>query len=172
MTLAEEAAQRIVQLTREAELDARTHRATHELAGLRVECAGPMPRKADEAAWHTGACSELAGRRELAIASYEWLRAHRGQSRLAIPATLRAANLYARSGRLDEAASMLEDYALRYAGEKNAPDALADAVAYRAVLGHEARQYHDEWDFGRFFGHRDGNAARLLRERRIAMCGI
>ncbi len=43
--------------------------------------------------------------------------------------------LFGQVGRFEDAAKMLEKYVARYGGEKNAPDAMSDAILYRKGIG-------------------------------------
>src|SRR5262249_52023710 len=52
----------------------------------------------------------------------------------------------------DRAAAKLEEYAQKFAGEKDAYDALSDAIYYRAALGDGQKQIEDTRMFQRNYG--------------------
>lgn len=186
VTLAEEAAFRIERLERDARIEASIYYETSSVGGMHVECpnapvsewAKPgagvkrVAQDPDELAYQTAACEEIGGRVEEAISTYEKLRAYAPRRIFAVRATVRLGGLYARVGRLGDSAARLEEYAARYAGEKDATDALADAVAYRAARGEETRRRENEQTFVRVFARnaRVESVARFLEERRLLQC--
>ncbi len=182
MSLVEEAGWRRALLARTANAERDAFLQTGVLDGMPIDCPGlavlardadvRIPaRDGDELVFQTAACAELTGRSRDAIARYEMLRTLYPRSQLVLPATLRVANLYARIGTLDGAAARLEDYARKFAGEKNAPDALADAAAYRAMLADDPARRDDETIFDRDFGRKErAGVLGNLRERRLLAC--
>ena len=85
-------------------------------------------------------------------------------SKHAAAATRQTAELYERIAMYDRAADKLEDYARRFAGEKDAADLLADAIRLRQALGDRAKQIEDTKEWIRTFGvkHKaEGAAAKL-----------
>ena len=87
------------------------------------------PLDPDEVQFQIAACAEIGGHLEAAISAYEKLRATDPRSKLVLFATAHLGILYALKGRLGRAATCLEEYAARYAGERNAKDALDSRFA-------------------------------------------
>jgi tetratricopeptide (TPR) repeat protein len=90
---------------------------------------GGHPLDPDEVQFQIAACAEIGGHLEAAISAYEKLRATDPRSKLVLFATAHLGILYALKGRLGRAATCLEEYAARYAGERNAKDALDSRFA-------------------------------------------
>ncbi len=86
-------------------------------------------------------------------------------SKLASRALVRIAEIAEATGRFDEAATRLEAYARKYAGEKDASDALANAFGYRVMLEDNAKAIDDASYYVRTFGvkRRTEAAAMMLR---------
>src|SRR5262249_4692565 len=59
----------------------------------------------------------------------------------------------------DRASDKLEEYATKYAGEKDAHDALNDAVLYRKGLGDDQKAIKDTKDFVKTFGTKNAQDA-------------
>ena len=99
----------------------------------------PTARYADELLYNAGVCHARDGAARSAIAAHELLIATFPKSSLARRARVRTANAYAGIAEYERAAAAYEIYAARFAGEKDAADALATATYYRRALGHDLR---------------------------------
>ncbi len=99
--------------------------------------ASDTPR-ADELIYNAGVCFETAHLPGLALTAFERLITRHPRSRLAARALLRAANTYRVLIRYDEAAARYEQYARKYGGEHDAPDALLEALTLRKGMGEDA----------------------------------
>jgi len=74
------------------------------------------------------------------------------KSKLTARSIARLGNVYAQTAFFREAAEKLEEYAAKYAGEKDAYDALSDAVGFRKGIGDDAQAIADTQTFVRKFG--------------------
>lgn len=101
-----------------------------------------------------------------ALQSLELLLRTTPKSRLVPRALASSANLYARIAQFEKAAERLERYAKSYAAEKDAPQALSDAITYRRALGDHARTIELTKYFVRMFG------AKRRSEAADAMVGL
>src|SRR5690606_21924375 len=72
---------------------------------------------------------------DASIHAFTRLRRQFPTSKLVPRALARLGRIYSGAAQLDKAAAVLEEYARRYAGEKDAADALRDAIYYRKALG-------------------------------------
>jgi len=74
------------------------------------------------------------------------------RSKVAAKAIRESGAMYEQIAMYDRAAERLEDYAKRYAGERDAGDALAEAIRLRAALGDAVKQIEDTKLWIRTFG--------------------
>ena len=111
----------------------------------------PTASDADELAFNAGVCFEQGRSPDAATAAFRTLSAGFPRSRLAAKAMQHAARLASQVGKLDEAASWLETYATRFAGERDASEAIRDAIYYRHALGDDAKLIEDVKLFVRTF---------------------
>ncbi len=117
---------------------------------------------ADEAEFNAGVCFEQGRSPDAATAAFRTVIARFPRSRLAAKAMVRAARVAAQVGKLDEAASWLETYATKYAGEADARMASSDASYLRQALGEDAKVIEDVRQFSRNFSLRDQDTAAAL----------
>ena len=129
--LARQAPIRIRQLRREAGYpDERVDCA--QVSGVQnVDLANP---DADLVLFQAAVCAERADDLRSAAESYERVLAI-SRSKLEPRAMGRVGKIYARLERLGEAVDRLASYASRFAGERDARDAAADAIIFGAALG-------------------------------------
>jgi tetratricopeptide (TPR) repeat protein len=117
----------------------------------------------DEVLYNAGVCFEEARSVGQAVAMYSQLRQRYPSSRLSQKALVREANLHAATARFEEAAELFESYAKRYGGEKDAPNALSNAIVYRRALGHYRKAVADvELYLRRYKRRRKREAAAVL----------
>jgi tetratricopeptide (TPR) repeat protein len=88
------------------------------------------------------------------IEAFKLLRRYYPNSKLAIRALAWLGKTYGDLALYDKAAEALEEYATRYAGEKDAYDALSDAVYYRKALGDRTKAIADTKMFIKLYGAR------------------
>jgi hypothetical protein len=137
-----EAIRRVAELRREGARDD---------DGSTIGCAVPGAPESGTASYCTAVLLERANREDDAIAAYEAVRRAFPRGPDARRATRRVGRLYAREGRLALAADRLEDYADRYAAERDSVEALEDAIAFRAALGDDTRRAADSRMFFRMY---------------------
>lgn len=99
------------------------------------QAAAATPDDGDEALFDAGVCFEHAASVAAAVERYQQLGARYPRSKLAGRALARTGALLARVASYELAATALETYATRFAGERDAADALADAIFYRRATG-------------------------------------
>jgi TolA-binding protein len=95
---------------------------------------------ADELIYNAAVCFEEGASVGVAITLHKQITKTWPRSKLVPRAQGRLGKLYERAGQLAQAADALEVYATRYAAEKDAPDALGEAVWLRKALGDDAKQ--------------------------------
>jgi tetratricopeptide (TPR) repeat protein len=124
----------------------------------------PTAADGDAALYNAAVCFEEAKSIGAALMLYTKLISTYPRSRIAARAIARSAQAYARIAYYDRAAERLEEYARKYTGEKDAHDALSDAIYYRRALGDRAKVIADTDFFIRTFGARkpaEATAAKL-----------
>jgi tetratricopeptide (TPR) repeat protein len=89
----------------------------------------------DEVLYNAGVCFSEGKALGAALQAFELIKRNFPRSKIAPRALARSAMLYGDIAQFDRAAEQLEEYAMKYAGEKDAYDALSDAVLYRRLLG-------------------------------------
>jgi tetratricopeptide (TPR) repeat protein len=87
-----------------------------------------------------------------AIDAYVLLRKQYPKSKLAARTLARLGKLYGDVAMFAEAVVLLEEYAKKYAGEKDAYDAMSDAIFYRKALGDRDKAIEDTKYFIKTFG--------------------
>ncbi|MBZ0233220.1 MAG: hypothetical protein K8M05_12895, partial [Deltaproteobacteria bacterium] len=99
------------------------------------------------ALYNAGVCFEHARSVTAAVAMYRQLEAELPRDPLVQRAHARRAQLYLAIAWYAEAAKELEAYATKWAGERDASDALENAVRLRAALGDDdaARRNAERW---------------------------
>lgn len=103
---------------------------------LTIDRQFPNAKGGDEVLYNAGVCFEDGKSVGHAIKTFGKLLARFPTSRLAPRARVRIGNAAASIANFERAAQAYEGYVRRHAGEKDAPDALADAITYRKALGH------------------------------------
>ncbi len=133
-----------------------------------VQCGGAYtdlfnfdPKAAGAEGWlyNAGVCFQEGRSFGAAIPMYERLDKDFPSSRLRSKAIARLANLYDRLAMFPQAAVLLERYAKQYAGEKDAKDALSEAVAIRKAYGDDAKTIEDTRYFLKLYGAKDPKTA-------------
>ncbi|HEY5925624.1 MAG TPA: hypothetical protein VIV11_28255, partial [Kofleriaceae bacterium] len=138
-------------------------RAAHEskeldqyaLAGaayLAIYNANPEATDNDEVLYNAGVCFEDGRSIGVAIQMYSLLKKYYPNSKITARATARLGKAFGDIAFYDRAAEELEKYAAKYAGEKDAHDAMSDAVFYRKGLGDDAKAIEDTKYYIRTFG--------------------
>jgi tetratricopeptide (TPR) repeat protein len=107
-------------------------------AYLAVHNQFPGP-DSDDILYNAGICFREGKAIGLALQVYDLLLRDHPRSRLAMKALAATGSLYAQIAQFDQAAERLEDYARKYAGERDALTALSDATWYRRGLGDRTR---------------------------------
>ena len=105
-----------------------------------------------DAAMESATCFDNDGQLAAALQSYDFVLRQFPRSKEIVRATRRSGEIYAQLAQYDQAAKRFEDYAERFAGEKDAFDALQDAIRFRAALGDRARWIEDTKFFIRLYG--------------------
>ena len=95
----------------------------------------PEAANADEMLFASGVCYEEGKSIGAALTSFRLLRKFFPDSSYSKLATYRLGDNFARVGYYKRAAEKYEEYARRWAGQKDAYDALSDAVFYRKGIG-------------------------------------
>ena len=126
----------------------------------------PTAADADRQLYDAGVMFSEGAAISAAIQTFALLRKSFPKSRYAPHALARTGQLYARVMMLDKAADALEEYASKYAGEKDAYYALSDAVYYRRALGDDERVIQQTKFFVKMFG------AKKLNEAAAAMFAL
>jgi outer membrane protein assembly factor BamD (BamD/ComL family) len=114
--------------------------------------ADPTAANADELVYNAGVAFEQEHSVAAAIQAFALLEKSFPNSKLTARAIARAGVLYANIAMYDRAAEKLELYAHRYAGEKDARDAMSDAVYYRKAIDDRAKAIEDTKYLVRTFG--------------------
>ena len=123
------------------------------LAFLEIYNRDPVgPKDNDEVLYAAGTCFEEARSIDAAIQVYEKLEKYYPASKLAARAVARLGKAYGDIAFYADAADKLEQYAKKYAGEKDAYDAMNDAVLYRKGIGDDTKAIEDTKYFVRTFG--------------------
>lgn len=159
------------QLQKQGEELEQRARAKRDIA-LYVECAGkwvaaynldPLADDGDKSLYNAGVCYELGKSIGAAKGMYLLLQQHFPKSDLAAKSIARLGNAYATIAFYKEAAEKLEEYATRYAGEKDAFPALSDAVQFRKGIGDDTRALADTQQFVKLYGKtRQAEAATAM----------
>ena len=121
-------------------------------AYLDVYTQDPAAPDGDELLYNAAACFDEGKSIGAAIQTLDLMRRSTPRSRLLPRAITRLANLHARIASYADAAALYEEYATKYAGEKDAVQALSEAVYLRAALGDDTKLVSDVQFFIRTFG--------------------
>ncbi len=128
--------------------------------------ADPSSTQGDELLYNAGVMYESGLAHGAAINTYLQLQKHYPNSKLVPRMMSRLSKIYARLAMYDKAADMLERYAMRYGGERDAYQAMSDAVYYRKGMGDRAKAIADTNFFVKNFG------TRMPREAADAMWSL
>jgi len=136
---------------------------------LYVECgqkyldiynSNPEATDNDEVLYNAGVCFEEGRSIGVAIQMYNLLKKYYPNSKITARATARLGKAFGDIAFYDRAADELEAYAKKYAGEKDAHDAMSDAVFYRKGIGDDAKAIEDTKYYIKTFGKKmPGEAA-------------
>jgi tetratricopeptide (TPR) repeat protein len=119
----------------------------------------PAAPSNDEVLYNAGICFEQGHSVGAAMTSYQLLIRYYPHSKLGAKARWQSAQAFLRIARFGEAAARFEEYAKMYAGEKNARDAIENAIMLRAAIGDSAKRIEDTKYFVRTFGMKAPQAA-------------
>ncbi|MBA3457014.1 MAG: hypothetical protein H0T42_28255, partial [Deltaproteobacteria bacterium] len=129
--------------------------------GMLVECGNmyleiynknPEAKDNDEVLYNAGVCFEDGRSIGAAIQAFNLLQKYYPASKLTAKAIARIGKSYGDIAFYDKASEKLEEYAKKYAGEKDAYDAMSDAVFYRKGLGDDAKAIENTKYFIKTFG--------------------
>lgn len=132
-------------------------------AYLDIYNRNPQGEKNDEVLYNAGVCFEEGKSIGAAITMYNLLSKLYPDSNSTQKAIARLGNNYARVAWYDKSATKLEEYAKRFGGEKDAFQALSDAVFYRKGIGDDEMAVKDTEYFIKQYG------SRKIKEAAAAM---
>jgi len=112
----------------------------------------PESEQNDEILYNAGVCFEDGRSIGAAISAYNLLQKYYASSKLSAKALARIGKAYGDIAFYEQSAAKLEEYARKYAGEKDAYDAMSDAVFYRKGIGDDAKAIENTRDFIKMFG--------------------
>jgi tetratricopeptide (TPR) repeat protein len=141
----------------EAEAKAEKDFAKYVLCGqayLDIYNANPEAADNDEVLYNAGVCFEEGRSIGVAISMYNLLKKYYPNSKITARATARLGKAFGDIAFYDRAAEELEKYAVKYAGEKDAHDAMSDAVFYRKGIGDDAKAIEDTKYYIKTFGNK------------------
>lgn len=121
---------------------------------LEIYNRNPEGEDSDEVLYNAGVCFEDGKSIGAAIQVYNLLSQLFPDSNMTQKAIARLGNAYARVAWYDRAATKLEEYARRFGGEKDAFQALSDAVFYRKGIGDDDKAIKDTEFFIKQYGKR------------------
>ena len=114
----------------------------------------------DEVLYNAGVCFEEGKSIGAAIQTFASLQKFYPNSKITAKAVARLGKAFGDIAFYDRASDKLEEYAKKYAGEKDAHDAMNDAVLYRKGLGDDQKAIDDTKYFIKTFGPKNaGDAA-------------
>jgi TolA-binding protein len=151
---------KITSLRLAAEQCEKEARASKRMAAL-VSCgemyvaiynANPEADGNDEVLYNAGVCFEDGRSIGLALRMYGLLEQFYPKSKHTARATARMGNAYGNIARYDLAADKLEQYAKKYAGEKDAHDAMNDSVFFTKGIGEDTKALERTKFYIRQFG--------------------
>jgi tetratricopeptide (TPR) repeat protein len=144
---------RVEQLERDAHasksLEAYTEVGT---AYMQLYNADPQARGGDELLYNAGVSFENGRAISAAVQAFTLLRRTYPNSKIAPRALARLAHIYGDIAMYDKAAELLEEYGMKYAGEKDAFDAMSDAIDFRKAIGDRDKAIGDTRYFIKVFG--------------------
>ncbi len=104
-------------------------------AYLELYNADPKQPNSDELLYNAGVAFETGRSLDAAIRAFELLQHQHRHESIAVRALARLGHIYAQLAMYTQAADKLEQYAKKYPGEKDAFDAISDAVFLRKGIG-------------------------------------
>ena len=119
----------------------------------------PEDPKNDEVLYNAGVCFEEGKSIGAAIGMFGALQKFYPNSKITQRAVARLGKAYGDIAFYDRASDKLEEYAKKYAGEKDAHDAMNDAVLYRKGLGDDQKATEDTKYFIKTFGSKNSQDA-------------
>jgi tetratricopeptide (TPR) repeat protein len=108
-------------------------------AYLDIYNANPEAKENDEVLYNALVCFQDGKSIGAAIIAFGYLDKYYPNSKLTAKGLARVGKAYGDIAMYDKAADKLETYAKKYAGEKDAYDAMSDAVFYRKGIGDDAK---------------------------------
>ncbi len=121
-------------------------------AYLDIYNSNPEGADNDEVLYNAGVCFEEGRSIGVAIQMYSLLKKYYPNSKITAKATARLGKAFGDIAFYDRAATELEAYAKKYAGEKDAHDAMSDAVFYRKGIGDDDKAIEDTKYYVKTFG--------------------
>jgi tetratricopeptide (TPR) repeat protein len=112
----------------------------------------PEAPDGDQVLYNAGVCFEEGKSIGAAIIAYNLLEKYYPNSKITARAVARLGKDYGDIAYYDRASDKLEQYAKKYAGEKDAYDAMSNAVFYRKGIGDDAKAIEDTKYFIKTFG--------------------
>jgi tetratricopeptide (TPR) repeat protein len=112
----------------------------------------PEAAENDEVLYNAGVCFESGKSIGAAIQSFNTLEKYYPSSKVTAKAIARLGKAYGDIAYYDRASDKLEQYAKKYAGEKDAYDAMSDAVFYRKGIGEDTKAIENTKYFIKTFG--------------------
>jgi len=106
----------------------------------------------DEVLYNAGVCYEEGRSITASITMFNLLAKYYPNSKLNAKATARLGKAFGDIAYYDKASEKYEEYAKKYAGEKDAFDAMSDAVFFRKGIGDDAKAIEDTKYFIKVFG--------------------
>ena len=106
---------------------------------LEIFNENPEAAEADIVLYNAGVCFEDGRALSTAIEAYTELRSRFPKSPQSAKALARLGGVYGRVAYYDRAATMFEEYAQKYAAEKDAYDLMSDAVFFRKGIGDDEK---------------------------------
>jgi tetratricopeptide (TPR) repeat protein len=153
---------RIQSVRKEAEELERVGRQNTDYAKL-VQCGqhyldiynrNPEADGNDEVLYNAGVCFEEGKSITAAITSYNLLEKYYPNSKVTARAVARLGKAYGDIAYYDRASDKLEGYAKKYAGEKDAYDAMSNAVFFRKGIGDDTKAIDDTKYFIKTFSQK------------------
>ena len=121
--------------------------------------SNPESPRNDEILYNAGVCFEEGKSVGAAIGMFTALQKYYPNSKITQRAVARLGKAFGDIAYYDRASDKLEEYAKKYAGEKDAHDAMNDAVLYRKGLGDDAKAIEDTKYFIKTFGAKNAQDA-------------
>jgi tetratricopeptide (TPR) repeat protein len=112
-------------------------------AYLDIYNRNPEATENDEVLYNAGVCFEEGKSITAAITSFNLLQKYYPNSKITAKALARLGKAYGDIAFYDKASEKYEEYAKKYAGEKDAYDAMSDAVFFRKGIGDDAKAIED-----------------------------